>query len=559
MIASTKVKDLDKKPDNSCQLILLGLDGACWPVVERISRVAELANINRLLADGVSAELLSIIPPVTGPAWPAVATSLNPGRLGTFDFYNRRSLDDYTLLPVRSHQLRERAFWDRLASQGYRIGIFGYPMLVPAYEIDGWMVAGLGSSKLQQWVWPSNLAAELDSIAQPYTISISYGHPRYENNREQLLQDLARQLEGQLAALDYLLREHPVDVLVAVLGVTDVLSHTMWHLWDPGHPQHDALQAVRLLPRIQALWARIDRAIGRLGQSLVPKGHLLIISDHGFGPSFGVFNANVWLERYGFLKRRAGSGRLSNRLRSRAVARLSPYFAPLFKKLQGTSFHAALRESILREIDLEQTRAFALETTDLCGTIFVNRAYARSRNIEERGFIAQTQAELREGLNVYGRENGLAIEVFLSQDLYHGRYAELAPELLFTVNDFRASVSYRFGHAIYEDRPHLPMKTGNHRREGIFLASGPKIRPGAKIAPLDLLDIAPTIYHLLGEPVPAGLDGRVALEALLPGFRQVEVERSRQPASLMPGPEAGIGLLEEELMRKRLQDLGYLD
>lgn len=553
------LKDLDKMPNNSCQLILLGLDGACWPVVERISRMAELSNMKRLLANGARADLHSIIPPVTGPAWPAVATGLNPGRLGTFDFYNRRSLDDFTLLPVRSQKLRGRAFWDRLAGQGYRVGIFGYPMLVPAYEIDGWMVAGLGASKLQQWVWPANLAAKLDSIAQPYTISISYNQPRYENNQEQLLEDLARQLEGQLAALDYLLREQPVDVLVAVLGVTDVLSHTMWHLWDPEHPQHDALQTVSLLPRIQTLWTRIDQAIGRLSRFLTPQGHLLVVSDHGFGPSFGVFNANVWLERNGFLKRRAGSGRWSNRLRSRAVAGLSPYFAPLFKKLQGTSFHIALRESILREIDLEQTRAFALETTDLCGMIFANRAYARSRNVEEKGFIAQTQAELQEGLITYGRENGLAIEVFLPQNLYHGDYAGLAPDLLFAVNDFRTSVSYRFGRAIYEDRPHLLMKTGNHRREGIFLATGPKIRPGVKIAPLDLLDIAPTIYHLLGESVPAGLDGRVALEALLPGFRQAKVEGSRQPANLITGPEASIDPLEEELMRQRLQDLGYLD
>ncbi|MGD2050741.1 MAG: alkaline phosphatase family protein, partial [Chloroflexota bacterium] len=337
------VKAQDKRSGNSCQLILLGLDGACWPVIERISRLADLSHMNHLLAYGTSADLLSIIPPVTGPAWPAVATGLNPGRLGTFDFYNRRKLDDFTLFPVRSPQFQGRAFWDRLTSRGYRVGIFNYPMLVPTYAIDGWMVAGLGASKLQQWVWPRNLADELESIAQHYTISISYSQPKYEDNRELLLEDLARQLEGQLAALDYLLREQPVDVLVAIIGATDVLSHTMWHLWDPGHPQHDARQANRLLPRIQALWARIDQAIGRLGRSLAPSGHLLIISDHGFGPSFGVFNANVWLERYGFLKRRPGSGRLSNRLRSLAVARLSPTFVPLFKKLQGTSFHGALR------------------------------------------------------------------------------------------------------------------------------------------------------------------------------------------------------------------------
>ena len=64
------VKDQDKRPGNSCQLILLGLDGACWPVIDRISRLADLSHMNHLLAYGTSADLLSIIPPVTGPAWP---------------------------------------------------------------------------------------------------------------------------------------------------------------------------------------------------------------------------------------------------------------------------------------------------------------------------------------------------------------------------------------------------------------------------------------------------------------------------------------------------------
>jgi hypothetical protein len=41
----------------------------------------------------------------------------------------------------------------------------------------------------------------------------------------------------------------------------------------------------------------------------------------------------------------------------------------------------------------------------------------------------------------------------------------------------------------------------------VFYGAG--IRPGAQLGSCNNLDIAPTIFTLLGEPVAAGLNGRV--------------------------------------------------
>ena len=50
--------------------------------------------------------------------------------------------------------------------------------------------------------------------------------------------------------------------------------------------------------------------------------------------------------------------------------------------------------------------------------------------------------------------------------------------------------------------------------EGILIAAGAAFRQGASPCQADLLDIAPTVLHLLGVPVPADMDGHILTELL---------------------------------------------
>ena len=53
--------------------------------------------------------------------------------------------------------------------------------------------------------------------------------------------------------------------------------------------------------------------------------------------------------------------------------------------------------------------------------------------------------------------------------------------------------------------------------EGVLIASGPAVKAGAGLDPsANLLDIAPTILHLLGVPIPADMDGRYLAELFDP-------------------------------------------
>ncbi|MBY0527656.1 MAG: alkaline phosphatase family protein [Gemmataceae bacterium] len=63
-------------------------------------------------------------------------------------------------------------------------------------------------------------------------------------------------------------------------------------------------------------------------------------------------------------------------------------------------------------------------------------------------------------------------------------------------------------------------KEGCHDRPGVIVLRGPGIRRGVQMNDCTNLDLAPTILHLLGLPVPAHMHGRVLFEALEDGARE---------------------------------------
>ena len=67
-----------------------------------------------------------------------------------------------------------------------------------------------------------------------------------------------------------------------------------------------------------------------------------------------------------------------------------------------------------------------------------------------------------------------------------------------------------FSNAIFE--PRTPV-TGTHRPTGIFLMRGPGISQGVRLKDIRIYDIAPSILHLMGQPVPEDLDGKVLADA----------------------------------------------
>lgn len=99
-----------------------------------------------------------------------------------------------------------------------------------------------------------------------------------------------------------------------------------------------------------------------------------------------------------------------------------------------------------------------------------------------------------------------------------------------------------------------------HRDEGIFLAAGAGVKPGATCPPVSILDVTPTVLWLLGLPVARDMAGqplrdlfdeRFVASHPLETTSTFETGAPRAPA----GPVAGA---EDEAIQERLRALGYL-
>ncbi len=77
-------------------------------------------------------------------------------------------------------------------------------------------------------------------------------------------------------------------------------------------------------------------------------------------------------------------------------------------------------------------------------------------------------------------------------------------------------------------------KEGCHDRAGVLVMAGPGIRKGACVEECSNLDIAPTILHLMGIPIPAHMKGRV-LEEAFEGSPRPHDQASPRPSAVASG------------------------
>ena len=99
---------------------------------------------------------------------------------------------------------------------------------------------------------------------------------------------------------------------------------------------------------------------------------------------------------------------------------------------------------------------------------------------------------------------------------------------------------------------------GWHRRYGIIAMSGPGIAAGERIYGGSVLDITPTILHLLGLPVGEDMDGKVLVAALdEPGT--VARRPTWDDPDAVARDSSSVSLEEEKAALEQLVALGYLE
>jgi len=474
------------------KVIVIGLDGASFELLDPWLSAGKLPHLQHLIKHGAKGILRSCLPPTTSPNWKCYATGKNPGKLGIFwweniDFPNRR-------IYIPTARVHAREIWDYISEGGRKAGVINVPLTYPPKKINGFVIAGGPDAPEKNFTYPRELEARL---RREFGYMV---HPTVRSDwwqSEKAIEEGLALIEKRFSVAKVLAQEYELDFLHLTIFYINSLHHD---LWDDD--------------RVLRAWQVIDRNIGAFLQEF-KESNFLIMSDHGSNEIHQVFYINTWLEMQGYLKT-SGSLWLP-----RLLYRLGLHEKNLFRVAQKLHLNRIVTKIVPKKIRNNIPSAIGtVELEHKADKVIWGKSKALASG-QGPLYLALGEAELREDLmqklenltNPHTEEK-IARHVYRREEVYQGEFLSEAPDIIidqYPHTHIRGSIGKK---NIFEE----PQRwRGENTTEGIFIAGGPDFKEGIELSNVSILDLAPTILHQMGIPVPSDMDGRVLSEILKEG------------------------------------------
>lgn len=525
---------------------VVGLDGADWSLLRPWIEAGSLPAFARVLDEGVAGDLESTLPPVTFPAWKCYSTGKTPGKLGVYEWfaYDRQTNE---ISANDASDFRSREYWDVLADHGHSVGVVNMPTTHPADARNGdgdtddrlessgdgevFVVAGSPANERKPFTSPESLKSELLSAVPGYRVKPDLVLD--EATADELVTEATALFEQRFDAATWLAEERDCDLVHTTLFATDTLQHRLW----------DRPEA------LLSAYERVDELLGEL-LDRDDADAVVLMSDHGFREIDEVFLINQWLIERGDLAIEesetrdllASIGVTEERLKrlvdKMGLANLAQSLVPesIQRAFPSESGRVAVQNA---EIDWTQTKAVSLGR----GPIYVNYGAFGGADEADR-YAAKLADDLRTAETPAG--DPVVTAVHDPAEFYTGE-RQRSPDLLVEYTP-GVDAPESIGGAVFGETTEW---LATHRRTGVFAAVGESIADGN--ADLDLYDLAPTLLHYLGAPVPEDVDGDVRFDVLVGEPARRDVEKG-EPTAVGTG-EHGAGREVEETLR----ELGYME
>lgn len=449
--------------------LVLGLDCAAPALV--FGRYAdELPNLAALRRTSLWGPMRSCDPPITIPAWTVMASSQDPGRLGVYGFRHRKPCsytDGYT---VNAASITAPRIWDYLGRRGKRVLVMGVPPSYPPRPVAGHLVSCFMTPGADRpFTHPASLAQEITARFGPYTFDVVFR----TDDRDRILDELIAMTEQHFAVLTHLLRTKPWDLAWFVEIGLDRMHHAFWKFFDPAHPAYvpgNRYEGVGL-----RYYRLLDRWIGEVRSLLDGDTILLVVSDHGAKAMRGAFCVNEWLAQEGYL----------------------------------TMAPRPSAPTPIEQVPVDWTRTRAWGWGGYYARIFLNVRGREPDGIVDPGRYEDERERLAARLRSIRDPDGRVMDtrVFRPEDLYPVRRGD-PPDLLVYFDDLSWRSAGTVGHpGLYLSENDTGPDDAVHDYEGVFILHDP-CRPTEAYAPIRILDVAPTLLHLMGEPVPSEMQGQ---------------------------------------------------
>ncbi len=295
-------------------ILLIGIDGADWDVLDPLIEKGRLPNLAQLKREGVSGPLMTLRDiPLSPVIWTSIATGKGPDQHGITWFLV--DTPDGQRIPVRSYNRKVQALWNILAEHERRPAFVGWWATAPAEDVGEGVIAsdalgfhGFGRTGQglpdEEKVHPSELYAELSVLVPPVQqIDYSYGKRFFHlsadeyyraafspsrasrldpNNPIHLFQEYTATTLGYTAIARRLLEARELDLLGVYYESSDSMSHLFMKYAPPRQEWIEPAEYERFKDVVDEYYVIIDEQVGALLADVPADWGVIVVSDHGF-------------------------------------------------------------------------------------------------------------------------------------------------------------------------------------------------------------------------------------------------------------------------------------
>lgn len=497
------------------QVVMIGLDGATWKLVDQFRSSGHLPNLDRLIRTGSSAELDTLDPILSPPIWTSIASGMLPHRHGVRDFW------------ASSQNVKAKRLWDITDEAGMLTGVYGYLVTWPVTPISGFVVPGWTAQGNETWppelsfikqLERSEKAGEQRQVTETVGIGLlalrngvtlatlneivaSFWRRRTKAHDEEQTAAENRQIKLSFNTDIYchLLRTLQPEFSIFYDSALDATQHLFFKYFEPtGFPSLPRERIDTLGDVIPTIYRRADATLGRILENAHSDANVVIVSDHG------------------------------QEVDTKGEA----------------SWFSIQSERFLAELGLSDT----LRATNIGAYVYLRPADPDSPDPAKLEAAWKT---IREVVTPSGepvvelRVKGLTDARIFAAD---GFDIEKTPEVEFRGRKIQAASLFQQSGTI----------SGIHTDTAFFLMHGPEIRDGSRLPRGSILDVTPTVLALLRLPVARDMEGKVLDGGLEPEFLSENpvawIDTHGAPRSVGAGPTKS---LDEKLVDS-LKTLGYI-
>lgn len=541
--------------ENQPSVVIFGLDGATFELIEPLIDAGAMPNLGSLLDNSASEELQSTTPPLTGPAWTSFATGTHPGKHGIFDFTKFEG----SLTEVRAataSDIEVETFYERIVDAGGTPILVNLPMSYPP-QVDTPVLTSL-LTQGDEMVFPDRLR-DLEDEFGSYRVSPK-GEADDMGGSLPYVDDLIEVEEIRFNWSKRLFNTQDWDVFFHLVSATDWIQHELYDELVDNLGSDDLSPAAE---RALEGYKKFDEQIGWFRKNISEDDYFVLLSDHGFRHYHSMFYLNGWLKQNGYLSVNEGGdssvaptkkaqetrkgGDDNNTIDLSGLAKVVSRYPKLFNVADRVYDRVAgwlPIEADLTYGDIDPANSQAKGW----GGIYVNDSERFDDGIvppEARIETARKIASDLEEVVDPQTDETVFEEVWLSDEIYDGPEADDAPDVI--VSSTTHQVDNVMSDVVFRRQEH-----NGHAPEGIYAIDGPGVVDSG--SPANIVDIAPTVLSILDLGVPSNMDGRV-LDDLFRVPLDTEYVSPKSPVRRTKSEES----TDDSDVKDRLADLGYLD